>query len=141
MLVVMLLGLMAGVAAPRYQAAGDDAALRTAAKRLVADLCHARQQARTRAEEVGLEFLPASRLYQSLQTGYGVIADADHPGGRLIVNLDSRVTISAVDFGGAESIAFNFRGDPVSPGGVSLTDGRRTIRVMVNPLGEVVVSP
>lgn len=139
----MLLGLLAGMAAPRYQQALDDAALRSAAKRLAADLRHARQVARTRARSVTIEFSVDTNSYQAIDSDQAVLTDPDQPEGGLSVQLGERVSLAASLLNGPSlsRVEFDFRGDPIEAGVIHLTDGRQVATVSVNALGVVEVTP
>lgn len=137
----MLLGIMAGVAAPRYQRAMDYAALQAASKRLAADLRHAQQQARSRTQSVAIEFSTNTDTYQAAEAYQAVLVDPDRPGSGLSVRLSDRVTMTSASFDGRPLIEFDFRGDPVSPGSVELSSRTQTATVSVNALGVVEVAP
>lgn len=142
-LVVMVLGVMAGVAVPRYQAALDGMELECAAKRLASDLRLARQTAIQTATTRGLEFSPADDFYQTLTTGGGPIDDPDHPGSPLEVRFDhagSRVLIDSTEFTDDE-IRFDFRGDPTEEGGLVLSTRRSSVTVAVSGAGAVSITP
>lgn len=144
LLVVMVLGIMAGVAVPRFQAALNGVALEAASKRLVANLRYARQEAITGGQQLGIEFVPASALYRSLTVDGFTIDDPDHPGTPLEVGFDtpaSRVAIASADFGGTEQVMFDFRGDPSAAGNAILTNGDSTVTIDVNAVGEVSITP
>lgn len=143
-LVVMVLGIMAGVAVPRYQTALDGVALETTAKRLATNLRYARQEAINQAQTLGIEFLPLAGAYSALTIGGVDISDPDHPGTPLNVLVNqatSRVALQSASFNGAEQITFDFRGDPSASGEVVLTTGARTATVQVSASGEVTVTP
>lgn len=139
----MVLGLMAGVAVPKYQAALDGMELECAAKRLAADLRYAREQACTASTTLGIEFLPLVEVYQAISIGGFQIDDPEHAGQPLRVSLTSggnRVLIVATTFPGDRAV-FDFRGHSASSGSVQLTNGRSNASVHVNSAGEVYLTP
>ena len=138
-LVIMLFGVLAGVAAPRYQEAIAAVNLGAAAKRVAADLRRARSVATTTATPVTVTFDPATASYASAG-----LPSPDRPDATLQASLAKRgegVAISAVDFGGAAEITFDFRGDPAAAGAVTLTRGSMTKTVSVTVAGGVEVTP
>ena len=138
---ILLLGLMAGVAAPRYQRAMADASLRSAASRLAADLRHARQVARTRGQSVTIEFSADTDSYQAAAGDQAVLTESDRPSQGLAVRLDSRVALTNAAFDSTSRVEFDFRGDPVHAGSVQLSNRFQTYTVSVNALGVVEVTP
>lgn len=143
LLVVMVLGVVAGVAAPKYRAAMDGIALETAAKRLAADLRYARQEAMRRAVEIGLDFDAAAETYRSTTIGGATLPDLDHPSQTLAVDLwdyNGRVALASTSFA-SDRVTFDFRGDPSGAGSVELTNGSDTALVSVTLAGEVYLGP
>ncbi|MEQ8847517.1 GspH/FimT family pseudopilin [Botrimarina sp.] len=139
-IVVLMLGILAGVAAPRYRAALDATQLDTAARRLAASLRHTRSLSISRGASHGLAFDPVADTYQSQTLDGRSVEGADRPGAPLWEDLGGVDLVSA-DFGGAAEIAFDFRGDPNSGGQVVLSLGGATVGVLVNQIGTVSVTP
>lgn len=141
--VTLLLGILAGVAAPRYQEALAATRLDSAARRLAADLRYARTLSLSQAAEHGLVFDVGLGFYQSLDIAGRTVPSADHADEALLRNLTgdlAGVSIASADFGGVAELRFDFRGDPSSSGQVVLTNGASARTVTVNELGEVSIS-
>lgn len=137
--VVMLLGILAGVAAPKYAAAIGGVHLQTNAKRLAADLRRARARAVQSASRVTVELQPAAGTYESTQ-----LDDPDRPDQPLSETLGAggyKITMVRSGFGGLDEVAFEWRGDPVATGSIALSHGGRTYTVTVLASGEVEVAP
>lgn len=141
----MLLGVLAGVAAPRYQSAITSIELEAAAKRLAADLRAARSLALTTSTSRGINFAVMGNAYQTLDDAtHTPIPDPDRPDQDLLVWFGggtSRVALTSADFAGATQVSFDFRGDADAAGQVTLASGGAVVTITVNEAGLVEVSP
>ncbi|MEN0111595.1 MAG: GspH/FimT family pseudopilin [Planctomycetota bacterium] len=138
-IVVMLLGVLAGVAAPKYTAALAAVNLEAATKRLAADVRRARAHAIDSAQQVEIVFEPVAEAYHC-----GQISDPSRPDQTLSVALVERfggVRIAGADFGGGETLTFDWRGQPNAAGEVKLAAGGASGIVVIGPLGDVEVTP
>lgn len=141
-IVVMLLGVLAGVAAPRYQSAVAHAELRRAAYTLAADLRRVRDTALQTSAQKSLVFDITANAYWSHD-----VDDPDHPGSELFVDFgDARqgVSLSAPTFAsdaldGDAAVSFNWNGDPVSGGEITVAVGGASTTVTVGEGGDVEV--
>lgn len=141
LIVTMVLGIVAGVAAPRFATALDRAELHAAARRLAADLRYARSQAISRGASLGYDFAPLTDAYRTLTAGGNVIYDPNHRTTLLQVNFTgTRVAMVDADFGGASELSFDFRGEPSAAGGVILQAGGQNASVAVTQAGLVEVT-
>lgn len=134
--VVMLLGILAGVAAPKYADSIGAMHLETAAKRLALDLRRARAHAVQKATDCTLTLVPAGRRY-----GCPDLASHTHRGEALTVNFDEsgyRINMAVTGAGG-DTITFDWRGE-TSPCTITLTNNGRTKTVAVDAAGNVEVS-
>ncbi|TWT47571.1 hypothetical protein Pla111_11860 [Botrimarina hoheduenensis] len=137
-IVVMLLGMFAGVAAPRYTKALSGAQLETASKRLAADLRRARAVATQTASPCTIQFRPALKAYGSTD-----LPDPAQAGAPLDVRLTQdgfNLSMSVTDFDGLNMVTFDWRGDPVNTGSVTLGHGGATRIISVLATGEVEVA-
>jgi type IV fimbrial biogenesis protein FimT len=139
LIVVMILGVLAGVAAPAYTTALAGTALDTLARTMAADLRRARTQAIATSSPVTVEFLTSPPSYRSAQ-----LDQMDRPGTRLNVRLASSgfsPGMPSADFDGSTSVTFDHYGDPSSEGSVLLTLRTFSRTVTVDGAGNVGVSP
>lgn len=133
--VVMFLGILAGVAAPKYRTAMSHAYVHARAVELAADLKRARSEAMSESINHTITFSSINSTYTSNE-----LENLDRPGQSLIVNLASDaydVAISSVDFGGDPSITFDWYGAPSSPGSVILNLRTQAYEVSVDVAGNV----
>lgn len=137
-LVVMVLGVMAGIAAPRFQTAMTGVHLEATAKRLAADLRRAQAVAMSQSTSVLVSIDPATETYSC-----AALTDLDRNGSTLTVNVAQReygVQIASSSFGAGTDVAFDFRGEPVDAGSVTISAGSLTAVVSVNSVGLVEVT-
>ncbi|WP_197526473.1 GspH/FimT family pseudopilin [Botrimarina colliarenosi] len=137
-LVVMILGVLAGVAAPQYRHALAATHLEAAARSLAANLRYAQATAISTATTVTVTIDPAAETYASSSLG-----DRDRLDARLNVNLAAHghgVAIAASSFGVGTNVSFNFRGEPSAAGAVTLTSNAGDAVISVNEVGLVEVA-
>jgi prepilin-type N-terminal cleavage/methylation domain-containing protein len=128
-LVLVIMGIMAAIAAPRY--ARSLARYRTdmAARRIASDLQVAQNRARSSSTSQTITFDTTASTY----TIVGMTAP-DRPGQSYVVNLKDDpylATIGTVNFGGGGTLTFNGYGDPDSAGTITLTSGDVTRQVLL----------
>jgi prepilin-type N-terminal cleavage/methylation domain-containing protein len=139
LIVVMILGVLAGVAAPRYANALAGTALDTLARQMAADLRRARTQAIATSQAVTVEFVTSPPSYKSPHLDH-----ADRPGTPLNILLASAgfsPGMPSAVFGGVPSVTFDHYGDPSSAGSVLLTLRTFSRTVSVDAAGNVGVAP
>jgi len=137
-LVVMILGILAGVAAPRYSTAMTAVQLEAAAKQLAADLRRAQSVALATATSVVVAINPATETYSSHS-----LPDPRRPAATLSENVSARgrgVQIVSSTFGAGTDVTFNFRGEPSAAGAVTIAAGGQTAVITVNEAGFVEVA-
>jgi type II secretion system protein H len=138
-IVVMVLGILAGVAAPRYGAAINGVQLAAAAKQLAADLRRAQTVAQATATSVVVAIDPATETYSSTS-----LPNLDRSTELLSEDIAARghgVQILSSTFGADTDVEFNFRGEPVAAGAVTLAGaGGLSAVISVNEAGLVEVS-
>jgi len=136
--VLLILAILAGIAAPRYADALARFRVEAAAKRIAVDLRYTRQQAIQRAASGAIEFYPLTDSYSM---------DVTHPSrGRVgydvnLANEGFAVDIVSADFASAESMGFDHRGDASASGSVVLSSGGYTRTVTVTSPHKIEISP
>jgi len=129
-LVLAIMGVIAGIATPRYATAISRFRVDTAARRLVRDLTTARERARALGASQSVTFTIASDTYEiaGLQ---GLDGSANY-----VVNVAGQpynASLVSADFGGAPSVVFDGYGVPDSGGTVVLNSGGYAKTVTVDP--------
>ena len=130
-LVLIILSIFAGVAAPRFGSAIARRRADAAASRIVLDLELARRQAKTSSANQTVFFDIAANSY-SLPG----MQHPDRPGRDYEVPLSEepyRVGIASADFGGDLEIVFNGWGSPDSGGSVVIQVGNYMRTIIVEP--------
>ncbi|MEM8865195.1 MAG: GspH/FimT family pseudopilin [Planctomycetota bacterium] len=139
MIVVLVMGILAGVAAPRYMQALDYYRVESAAKRIAADFRYARQKAIDDAAERKVVFDLASDSYELLSVG-----NLDRQANAYIVspaNEGYAVDITAADFGGQATCTFSHLGDAADAGSVTITSGGESRTITVELPRTISISP
>lgn len=138
-IVVLILGIMAAVAAPRYRDSLSCFRADAAAKRIVSDLRYARRLAKTSAAEQSVEFTPGDHQYE-----LPGVADPDHPLADYIVKLSKTgypASLVSVDFDGNTSVTFDMYGRPftgsslapLSAGTIVIQSGVEQRTIVIDP--------
>lgn len=137
--VVLIIGILAAVATPRFMGALSYYRAEGAARRIKADLDFARKQAKATGQDVTVTFSVATNSYQ-----FSGVADLDHPDQNYAVDLsetgNSAALVSA-DFDAESSLIFDLHGRPLagSPpaplavGTIVVAAGSEQRSVVVNP--------
>jgi len=128
---VIIIGIMAAVTGPRISASIVRYQVEAAARRVAADLNHARQNAMTFGTDRTVTFNVASHSYD-----LAGIADMDHSSQEYSVSLADTgyaSTLVSVDFGSGTSVTFSRYGRPDNGGTVVVTVGGEQRSVVVNP--------
>ncbi len=132
LVVVLILGIIAGIASPRYGALLQQRQVRAAAQWVVADLKYARQYAKTKGKSQAVVFTAASESYQL--TG---IDNIDHPGTSFVVNLSQiayPANIVSATFGSGSTITFDHHGRPDSGGTILVEHSGEQLQIVVDAL-------
>ena len=130
---VLIIGILAGVAMPRFAVLLDDYRAEAAARKIAGDLNYVARTAANRSQAVTVNFDAAGASW----TVPG-LAHPDHPGVPWTVSLaDSGfpATLSTVDFGGDSSVIFNVYANPDSGGSITVTSGAATRTVLLPAAG------
>lgn len=129
-IVVLVLGILAGVAAPKYGEALDHYRVEAAARRIVADLKFGRERAISTAAEQRITFEAAADSYT-----LDGMDDINHATHEYSVNLAAQgypVDLTA-SFGGGSLFLWRHRGDAAQGGSVTVTSGAASRTVTVSP--------
>lgn len=135
----MVLGILAGVAAPRYQSALEATQLDAAARRVLGDLRRCRAQAIASSRAAVITFTTATAGYESAE-----IAKLDRPGEDLSIDLRDggfNVTMTLSGFAGDTYASFDLYGAPQAAGAVTLSLAGRSATIDVDALGNVELRP
>lgn len=109
-IVVLILGIIAAVAAPRYVDSLSHFRVEATAKRITADLWLARRTAKTSRAERTVQFYVPGNYYE-----LEGLDDMNHPDLPYEVNLAKTgypATLVSVDFDGNDSLTFDMYGRP-----------------------------
>jgi type II secretory pathway pseudopilin PulG len=121
LLVLVVMGVMAGIAVPRYANSLARQRVGAASKRVVADLTLARHRAKLTGATQSVLFTVTTDLYTLVG-----MPDPDHAGKEYSVALSRepyRSSVVAADFGGDAEVIFDVYAKPDSGGNVSLCAG------------------
>jgi len=126
---VMIMGVIATVAVPRYSTAIDRYSVQAAAVRIASDLAYAREMAEAQSRNVTVTFDSDLDSYSS-----GDVSDPFHPGRKWRVSLADTAYVAdlhSADFEGVPAVTFDFSGYPSSAGWVVVERGSemRTVQV------------
>ena len=123
---VLVLGIIAAAAGPRYADSLSRFRLAAAAKRVSDDLNYARDEAMSQGFEQKVIFVTASNSYSMAN-----VPHPDSPGLAYSVDLSSTqypVSLVAVNFNGAETVTFDIHGRPDTGGTVTVdSDGYQQV--------------
>lgn len=136
-LTVLIIGILAAVAAPRFASMLSQYRVEASANRLKADFEMAIRHARASSRPVTLTFDSAFAAYGSAE-----ISDLNHGSAPYRVQLGEypySSTIVSADFDGNASVTFDRYGIPDNPGTVTIRSGNQnrtiTIPVQGTPIG------
>lgn len=133
--VLLVMGILAGVATPRFGQALVQTEIDAAARRLAADLRYARSEALRTSVPQAVEFLTTANSY-SLPG----VADPDHPSEEYAIDLPADAygtEILDADFAGSGVVTFGVHGFPSSAGSVTLVLGGEQVVVACDDRGDV----
>ncbi len=130
-IVIMILGIMAAVAVPRYADALSKHRVDAAARRIEADLELARRRAKITSTSQSVQFDAGASRY--LLPG---VPSRDHPASAYQVDLAKppySASIASADFGGDAEIRFNGYGYPDSAATIVVRSGKHQRTIVVDP--------
>lgn len=129
-MVVLILGILAGVAAPMYVHALARGRADAAARRIVVDLAMVQREAEVSSSSRTLRFYPAQHRYVAVG-----VNDFDRPTEDYTVRLQTapyQCELVSVDLGGDEQITFDGFGLPDSDGTIVVQSGHLQRKVVVD---------
>ncbi len=129
-IVVLILGILAAVAAPRFAGALHRARAEEAAKRIQVDLGYAREKAISSSSPLTVSFTPLTDDYT-----IPVLADLNRPGRQYAVALNSspyNAALVSATLGGDGDVQFDRYGIPDSGGTITVESGGYQQTVTVN---------
>ncbi len=135
--VIVIMGLLAAVAVPRYAAAANRYHLSFATQRIAADLELARSRAIQSSTTTSIKFDPLTHTYTL--TGFTTV---DRAGNTRVVNMADDpydVTLHSANFDGTFVAEFDGFGKPTSAGSVVLVRGGQRYQVSLAANGQVTV--
>lgn len=136
---LLVMGILAGVAAPRYADSLAHFRVESAARRVAADMAYARRQAIDNAASRTITFDAAADSYE-----LDGVDDIDHRSQRYIVSFAAEgypVDLTSADFGGAATLTFNHYGEAQAAGTVQVRSGDHVRTVTVSLPNVVTMGP
>jgi len=133
--VVLVMGIIAAVAAPRYATALASYRVQAAAKRVAADLRLARDYAQKVSLPQTVDFDVAADSY-----AMPTVPDVDRPGNAYAVSLTALnypVDVTAANFEGFDALQFDIYGRPNRSGSVIVRSSSAQRTVQVDKVGNV----
>jgi type II secretory pathway pseudopilin PulG len=137
-LVTVLIGLLAGIAVPKYANFIAEQRVEAAARRVAVDMALAQREAKFASAPRTVQFDVAAGSYRLVG-----MADPDHPNEEYVVELDDEpyaATIASASFGGQPSVTFDAYGSPQQTGSVVVRVGSRERTVAVST-GDLILGP
>ena len=148
LIVVLIIGIIAAIAIPKYADALDYYRAEGAAKRIQRDLLFARTAARAGSKSVTVTFQTGANRYELLGR-----TNPDRPGESHVVQLANTgypASLTTVNIDGGASITFDMHGrpfagtgttTPMSSGTILVTSGGRQKSVVIEPVTGAVTIP
>jgi type II secretory pathway pseudopilin PulG len=132
-IVVLVLGILAAAAVPKYADALVRMRLDAAARRIAADLATAQARARATSSSQAVTFTlpPAGSRYE-----IAGMSDPDRPAATYAVNLAEapyQVTLGTVDLGGNASLIYNGYGVPNGGATIVIQAGKYARKITIDP--------
>ncbi len=130
-LTMVIVGLIAAIAVPRYADAQARYRVDAAAQRVIADLAFAQSRAKTRSKAITATFDPAAETMIITGVAGNDNRDADY----LTDFADTPYTADLVsaDFAGNPTLTYTGYGTPISGGTIVLAAGNNTRTITVDP--------
>ena len=137
---VMIIGILAAVAAPRYAAATERYRVQAAAKQIVHDLDYARRNAIATSQNRTVTFSTTNNDYELIG-----INSLDHPGSPFKIQLLQTgypVALNTADFGGQASVTFDIHGNAyagtdtttnLATNSIVIQSGTSTATIVIDP--------
>jgi len=122
-IVLLIMAVLAGIAAPRFASAAANNRARAAADRIAADLELAREQARATSATCSVTFNVSNESYKIISTNEAFDVD--------LSRSPYESGIDSVDFAGRSAVSFNAFGVPDTAGQVQVSGGGLKFTVTV----------
>lgn len=129
-LAVLIMGILAAVAVPKFARTLESYRVDAAAKRIQYDLKLARQAAISSSSSTTVQFTPAAGKYDILG-----VTDSNHPHSTYSVDLTVspyQVVLTSADLGGDTLVIFDLYGRPDSGGTIAVRSGNITQTITVD---------
>ncbi|MEX0725494.1 MAG: GspH/FimT family pseudopilin [Planctomycetaceae bacterium] len=129
-LAVIIMGIMAAIAIPKFAAVQDRYRVDAAAQRIKYDLSLARQHAISTSTSRSVQFTPASGTYT-----IAGLSDLNHPSQSYSADLTASpysVVLVSASLGGDTTLTYNLYGQPDSGGTVTVRSGSIQQTVTIN---------
>jgi type IV fimbrial biogenesis protein FimT len=136
-IVVLIMGILAGTAAPRYVDALANTRVDSAARRVAADLRMARDYAQKVSQAQTVDFDVSTDSY-----AMPTMPDVNRPATTYTVTLPKTpypVDVTSANFEGVDAIQFDIYGRPNHSGSVVVRSGSKQRTVQVDKIGNVTI--
>ncbi|QEG34209.1 hypothetical protein Pr1d_14820 [Bythopirellula goksoeyrii] len=136
-IVLLIIGILAGIAIPKFDTALKATRARGAANLVKSDLNYARRLAQQSSSSQSVSFDAIAESYALVG-----VNDIDRRNQFYVVNLsDSKYDsqIDTVDFAGTSNVKFDIHGRPDNPGTIVISSGSTTETIQVNSEGQVLI--
>lgn len=136
-MVVLIVGILAAAAAPRFGAALETARADAAASRVAADIRLTQQHARKTSSLQSVAFNATTNAYEAPG-----LPSPTRRQGTYQVNLQSEhgADVTAANFNSTPTLQFGIAGQPVHAGSITLNVGARTRQVAIDEAGHVTIT-
>jgi prepilin-type N-terminal cleavage/methylation domain-containing protein len=134
-IVLLIVGILAAVAAPKYSAALSSFRLQAVADRIAGDIRYAKRMAQQNSATQTIAFDAAANSYT-----LAGMADANHQARTYqfsLADLEYDCDLVSADFGGSATLTFSVYGQPTSTGTVVVSCGGATSTLAIDSLGQV----
>jgi prepilin-type N-terminal cleavage/methylation domain-containing protein len=137
MLVVLIIGIAAGIVVPMMSSAGS-LQVRAAANMVAADLEYAKSMAISRTQSYSVEFNTTNESYEILDPNNDPVPHPVKKGFDYVVDFGNDGRLDQVDIADVnfpnDKVTFDYLGSPDNGGGVTLQAGGVTKTVNVEPV-------
>jgi type IV fimbrial biogenesis protein FimT len=134
-IVLMIVGILAAVAAPKYSTAMISFRLQAVADRIAGDIRYAKRMAQQNSSTQLVVFDPSTDSYTLTS-----VTDIDRRGRThqfSLTDLEYECDLVSADFGGSSTLTFSIFGRPTSSGTIVVSCGGTSATLTVDSLGQV----
>lgn len=136
-IVLLIVGILAAVAAPKFSAALSSFRLRAVAERVAGDIRYAKRMAQQNSSTQTIVFDPDTESYTL--AGIANVNRRAQTYRFSLTDMEYECQLVSADFGGSSSLTFGVFGRPVSPGTVVVGCAGATSTLTIDSLGQVSV--